>query len=41
MYDSILASVLWYLSWPALIFICYLLIRKALKHFENKYVNEK
>jgi len=35
-----LSSVLWYLSWPVLIFISYGIILLAVKNFENK-INKK
>jgi len=37
MYDSLLASVIWYLSWPVFIFVCYKLTRFAIKYFEKKH----
>jgi len=37
MYDSFLASVIWYLSWPLFIFICYQLIKLAINYFEKKH----
>lgn len=40
MYDSMLASVLWYLSWPVLIFISYRIIAWAVKRYEKKYPAE-
>ncbi len=39
MYDSALASVLWYISWPVFIFITYKLIRIAIKYFEKNRIN--
>jgi len=37
MYDSLLASVIWYLSWPVFIFVSYKLIRIAINYFEKKH----
>ncbi len=37
MYDSLLASVIWYLSWPVFIFVSYQLIRIAINYFEKKH----
>ncbi len=39
MYDSALASVLWYSSWPVFIFISYKLIRITIKYFEKKRIS--
>ncbi len=40
MYDSKLAVILWYLSWPVIIFISYKIVLIAVKmfkkHFEEK-----
>ncbi len=38
MYDSALASVLWYISWPVFIYINYKLIRIAINYFEKKHI---
>jgi len=38
MYDSLLASVIWYLSWPLFIFISYKLVRLAINYYEKKHV---
>lgn len=35
MYDSLLASILWYASWPLLIIVSYQLIKIALRIFEK------
>lgn len=40
MYDSLLSSILWYLSWPLLIFIAYQAVRLALKHFDKKITDQ-
>lgn len=40
MYDSFLASILWYASWPVLVFIIYQLIRFAVKKYEKKFPEE-
>ncbi len=37
MYESFTASVIWYLSWPVLIFIMYKAVRLALNYFEKKH----
>ncbi len=37
MYESYTASILWYLSWPVLIFIMYKVARIALNYFEKKH----
>jgi uncharacterized membrane protein len=40
MYDSILASVLWLMSWPVMIFIGYQLVKIALRIFEKRAAQE-
>jgi hypothetical protein len=36
MYDTLLSSVLWYFSWPVLIFISYRIVLLALRFFEKR-----
>jgi hypothetical protein len=36
MYDSMLASVLWYFCWPVLIIVSYQLVKLALRSFEKR-----
>ncbi len=36
MYDSMLASILWYISWPVLIIVSYQFIKLALRRFEKR-----
>lgn len=32
-----LTQIFWYLSWPLLILVCYVIIMQAIKKFEEKY----
>jgi len=41
MYDTLLSSILWYISWPILIIFSYQLVKWALKHFEKKAINKQ
>jgi hypothetical protein len=40
MYDSLLASLLWYASWPVLIFVSYRLVLLGLRSFEKRASKE-
>jgi hypothetical protein len=41
MANTYLISIVWYLSWPALIFVSFLLVNVAIKAFEKKIDGSK